>query len=170
MREIDKSKPPPAQARSLTKSVARKLNVHLTDRRTDRYEQGTDVALEEMSDVTDAEAIDVRHLAGVDHESLVVQPPVEILKLKVWMLRIAESGDDRALQLGPQVFGEPHFAHPGDQRLIIGTVACGSSLDSSFGLQLVERLLERQDRVRSRCKAKLSAYIHLLPLGKQIEA
>ncbi|MFP6894551.1 MAG: hypothetical protein VCA18_12410, partial [Opitutales bacterium] len=49
---------------------------------------------------TDAEAIGAGHLAGVDHVSLVVQPRVELFKLKVRMTRVAESRDDRALQSG----------------------------------------------------------------------
>ena len=41
-----------------TSSVARKLDVHLTERRADRCEQGQYVALEETPDVTDPEALD----------------------------------------------------------------------------------------------------------------
>ena len=89
--------------RSPKQLVARKRDVHLAERRPDRCEKSTDVALEEMSDITDAEAIGARHFAGVDHESLVAQPCVEFFELKVRMIRAAESGDDRALQFGDLV-------------------------------------------------------------------
>ncbi len=75
---------------------------HFTERRPDRCEQSRDVALEEMSDVTDAEAIGARHLAGVDHASPVVQPSVELLKLTVgmvWLSVIAAGRIDTVLHL-----------------------------------------------------------------------
>ena len=70
------------------------VDVHFTERRPDRCEQGQHVALEETSNVADAEAIGIRHLSGVDHESLVVQPHVEFVELEAWMIRIQKSGDD----------------------------------------------------------------------------
>ena len=129
-----------------------------------RHKQGKHVAFEEMSDVTDAKAIGVCNFAGVDHKSFAIQARVKLVKLKTRMIRVVESGDDCALQFAWQVLIKSHLTHPGDKRFVIDTVPGGSAPDSAFGLQLAERLLEGQDRVRWRREAELSVSFQPLPL------
>src|SRR4029434_5627653 len=128
-----------SSARSKNRWSLRISAVDLAKHFADRGDKVAHVLRVDAADGSDPKAVGLAQLAGIDDEAARTQAMIEIFKSEVRIIRITKRGNDVALALCGQVFGETKLAHSLSQRLVISAVAGGASGDATFFAQFFER-------------------------------
>ena len=120
-------------------------------------------ARKRATDLTDTKTPNAPHpetfrhgqFTRIDDITSFTQAIVETLEIKPRIRRHFEGNDDRRLKSVRQKRFESHGAHSRNQCLTILPVASAPTRHSTFGIELGQRLIERQDTVRWRRKPPL---------------
>src|SRR5687767_15115199 len=102
-------------------------DIHFGQHPIDSIQQGANVWLIDVADISDAKAIHAAEFAWINHHSTAGESGVKVIELKSWVSRIIKGGDDRALTCGIQKRPKPELLHAGEERSMIGLIAGGSA-------------------------------------------
>ena len=136
----------------------------------DGRQQTFDILRINFPDVADAKAVALRHFAGIDHKSLLLQALIkfgEAVSVGLWRI---ERGDDRRMQRIIKQSLKAQLAHTRHQPPLIGLIAAVARGNAALLFQFFQRLRKGQHGVGRRRKAPFAGLVfHTAPLGIQIQ-
>src|SRR5208282_871710 len=122
-----------------------------------------------MSNRADAKRFRFAQFAGIDQKPSAAEPAIKTLERKSRELRITKRRNDIALNFRLQERSKAKAAHALEQNLMIEPIPLRPGRDSPFLFQLVQSLIERQQRMRRRREAELAVSVKPFELGQKIQ-
>src|SRR5260221_5691531 len=133
-------------------------------------DQRAHVSFKNAPDRGDAECVRLADLSGVNDKALLTQAAIKFRKGELGISGKMKRGDDVALHFRIEIDFETEALHGAHEGAMVGGVAGSARSDAALQIQLTQRLVKSEDRMRRRGVAKLAVLFKALPLAEQVQA